>query len=49
MGVFYVDCTVKNMVEEDRSAHINEMLVDTGSEYTWLPKDVLKSIGVDVR
>jgi len=49
MGVFYIDCTVKNMVEEDRSAHVAELLVDTGSEYTSLPKDVLKSIGVEVR
>jgi|SRR5580765_270731 len=49
MGVFYVDCTVKNMAAEERSAHINELLVDTGSEYTWLPKDVLIEIGVSVR
>jgi len=49
MGVFYIDCTVKNVVEENRSAHVAELLVDTGSEYTSLPKDVLKSIGVEVR
>jgi predicted aspartyl protease len=49
MGVFYVDCTVRNMVTEERSAHIDELLVDTGSEYTWLPKDVLIEIGVSVR
>ena len=49
MGIFYVDCTVKNMVSEERSAHINELLVDTGSEYTWLPKDTLIGIGVSVR
>ncbi len=49
MGVFYVDCTVKNMVDEDKSADIHELLVDTGSEYTWLPQDVLVGIGVRVR
>lgn len=49
MGVFYVDCTVKNMVAEERSAHIDELLVDTGSEYTWLPKDTLAGIGARVR
>src|SRR2546423_6283564 len=49
MGVFYVDCTVKNMAEEARSVDVNELLVDTGSEYTWLPKKVLIEIGVQVR
>lgn len=37
------------MAAEERSAHINELLVDTGSEYTWLPKDTLIGIGVRVR
>ena len=49
MGVFYVDCTVKNMAAEERSAHIDELPVDTGSEHTWLPKDTLIGIGVGVR
>jgi predicted aspartyl protease len=49
MGVFYVDCTVKNMAAEEKSAHIDELLVDTGSEYTWLPKETLVGIGVRVR
>ena len=37
------------MAAEERSAHINELLVDAGSEYTWLPKDTLIGIGVRVR
>ena len=49
MGVFYVDCSVENMASPDRSAHVEQLLVDTGSEYTWLPKDILANIGVDVR
>lgn len=49
MGVFYVDCNVENLVAPEKSAHVEQLLVDTGSEYTWLPKDILGSIGVDVR
>ncbi|MGZ8844579.1 MAG: hypothetical protein ACXW18_13010 [Pyrinomonadaceae bacterium] len=49
MRVFYIDCTVKNMAAEEKSAHIDELLVDTGSEYSWLPKDTLVGIGVRVR
>ena len=49
MGIFYVDCTVENMAIPEKSAHIKELIVDTGSEFTWLPKDVLTAIGVDVR
>ncbi len=49
MGVFHVDCTVENMVDPDRSARIEELIVDTGSEFTWLAQDVLSSIGVRVR
>jgi predicted aspartyl protease len=49
MGVFYVDCTVENMAEAERSVRVNELLVDTGSEYTWLPKTVLIELGVSVR
>lgn len=48
MGVFYVDCTVKNMAKRDRSVLIEELLVDTGSEFTWLPADTLKKIGVEI-
>jgi predicted aspartyl protease len=49
MGVFYVNCSVENLAAPDRSAAVDQLLVDTGSEYTWLPKDVLTHIGVDVR
>lgn len=49
MGVFYVDCSVENLAAPERSAHVEQLLVDTGSEYTWLPKSTLANIGVDVR
>lgn len=48
MGVFYVDCSVANMAERERSASIEQLLVDTGSEYTWLPTQILTAIGVRI-
>jgi len=49
MGVFHVDCTVENMAAPDKSALIGQLIVDTGSEFTWVPKDILSDVGVDVR
>jgi len=48
MGVFYVDCSVANIAERQRSASIEQLLVDTGSEYTWLPAQALTDIGIEI-
>jgi len=47
MGTFHVTCTIENHVDRSRSARIPKVLVDTGSEYTWLPTATLERIGVD--
>ncbi len=44
-----MDCTVENMAAPDKSALIEQLIVDTGSEFTWVPKDILSDVGVDVR
>jgi predicted aspartyl protease len=49
MGVFFVDCSVENMAATEKSARVEQLLVDTASEYTWLPREILASIGVEVR
>ena len=46
MGTFRVSCKVGNVARRDRQAAVPRMLVDTGSEYTWLPRDRLARIGV---
>ena len=46
VGSFSVSCTVENITHRDRQASIAKMLVDTGSEYTWLPHEVLSGIGI---
>ena len=46
MGTFHVDCTVTD-VSGAKSAPMPHMLVDSGSEHTWMPATVLESIGVE--
>jgi predicted aspartyl protease len=46
MGTFSVACQIENPVERSRSAVIPQMLVDTGSEYTWVPKSTLETLGI---
>jgi len=46
MGAFHVSCKVENHVDRARSARIPKILVDAGSEHTWLPAATLERIGV---
>lgn len=46
MGTFYTGCLVENHVHRGRSARIAKLLVDTGSEYTWISEKTLSHIGV---
>src|SRR5437868_6346092 len=46
MGTFYTACSIENVVDRSRSVGIDKMLVDHGSEYTWVPAKALESIGI---
>jgi predicted aspartyl protease len=46
MGTFHVTCRIENHVRRSRTAKVPKLLVDTGSEYTWVPEKVLERIGV---
>ncbi|HEX3358483.1 MAG TPA: retroviral-like aspartic protease family protein [Tepidisphaeraceae bacterium] len=46
MGTFRVNCTIENIVNRAKSTTVGNMLVDTGSDYTWLPAAMLGKIGV---
>lgn len=45
IGTFYVDCTVED-VTGAKSEPAPHMLVDSGSEHTWVPATVLQALGV---
>src|SRR5215213_8906631 len=47
MGTFRVGCRVVNVADAKKAATVERLLVDTGSDYTWLPAKVLEKIGVD--
>ena len=46
MGTFEVSCRVENHVDRSKSIRVPKLLVDTGSEHTWIPAAKLQKIGV---
>jgi len=46
MGTFRVDSKIENIADRSKTARVENLLVDTGSDYTWLPAKVLEKIGV---
>lgn len=46
MGTFKIRCKLENIVDRKKSAVIPQMLVDTGSEYTWVSEKVLEKLNV---
>jgi len=48
MGILHVDCELENLRNPRNVATVKRLLVDSGAEYTWVPEEVLKSIGLRV-
>ena len=46
MGTFYTHCILQNHSDRKKQFRIPKILVDTGSEYTWVPEATLERIGV---
>jgi predicted aspartyl protease len=46
MGTFRTTVGIENVARRGRSASVPSVLVDTGSEYTWVPTPVLERVGV---
>jgi predicted aspartyl protease len=47
MGTFSVKCKIENIINRKKSVVIPKMLVDTGSEYTWVSAKYLEEIGIE--
>ena len=47
MRTFSVRCQVSNVVDRSQSVDLPSVLVDTGSEYTWVPGKLLEEITID--
>jgi predicted aspartyl protease len=48
MGIFYIDAEVENIRQPKRRVTVPKLLVDSGSEYTWVPESALKQVRVRV-
>lgn len=46
MGTFHTSARIHHIVNRENLVNIGQLLVDTGSEYTWVPADVLEQLGV---
>jgi predicted aspartyl protease len=46
MGSFYIGCKVENHKDPKKVAVVPKLLVDTGSEFTWLPAEALQRAGI---
>jgi predicted aspartyl protease len=46
MGLFRTNIEVQNWERPGPTRSLPDTLVDTGSEYTWIPRDVLEALGV---
>jgi predicted aspartyl protease len=46
MGTFHVGCKIENHLDRQRAVTVPVVLVDSGSEYTWMPAKTLEKIGV---
>ena len=46
MGIFRTTITVENPARPAVTLDVPNVMVDTGSEYTWLPRAVLEALGL---
>ncbi len=46
MGTFSVGCLIENHVHRGKKARVPNILVDTGSEFTWVSERTLEKVGV---
>jgi predicted aspartyl protease len=46
MGTFHIACKIENHRDRTKAVRIPKLLVDTGSEHTWVPAATLEKIGV---
>jgi predicted aspartyl protease len=46
MGTFCIGCLIKNQVDREKTVRIPRLMVDTGSDATWISRKLLEQIGV---
>jgi predicted aspartyl protease len=46
MGIFRTTVSIAPLDDPERRRELFDVMVDTGSEYNWIPREVLEAIGV---
>ena len=46
MDTFHIGCKIENVADRSKHATPPRLLVDTGSEYTWITDSVLGKLGI---
>lgn len=49
MGIFKVDCVLVNPESPRKTVRVEDLLVDSDSEHTWIPGEALRRAGIRVR
>ncbi len=49
MGIFRTDVEIENLARPGVKHLLRDVLVDTGSEFTWAPAGVLQELGIEQR
>jgi predicted aspartyl protease len=47
MGTFRIDIEIENPTRPGKKRALRAVLVDTGAELSWIPSDVLESLGIE--
>ena len=47
MGTFRIEITVENPIRPGTRRSVQAALVDTGSELSWIPADILEALGIE--
>ena len=47
MGLFSVACQLENQQDRTRSVQVPDVMVDTGSELTWISREHLAKVGIE--
>lgn len=49
MGIFYTHCIIQNLASPRKQVRVKKVMVDSGSEYSWIPAEELAQAGIHVR
>ena len=47
MGIFRTNIAVASVSHPERRYELTDVMVDTGSEFNWIPRAVLEALGID--